>query len=282
MRTLTETLGKLALAIAVAGAMAQSSDASTICLSGNPCYTIGLMAPGGSMVDDSEPFPVENSLLGLDPGGFGSGSAFAFAAFGRVGARSQAIDTVLDLFDEPVKATGEAQFTDQFIWRGGNATLQFTLRLDGGVMLVCGVVMCPLFGNPAFDNVADVFANFLLTDSLDSAAGSLIAPGTLALTIRVGPLERVDVSLDLGTEVSLLHFGNGTADFGDTAQIVTVEELDSSGNVVGNVTLTDNQGNVLGAPAAVPEPATLALVAAGLIAARVFVGGVPRRPHAPR
>ena len=282
MRTLTGTLGKLALAIAMVGAMAQSSSASTICPSGSACYTIGLLVPGGSMVDDSGPLPVEHSLLGLDPGGFGSGSALAFAAFGRVGARSQAIDTVPDLFDEPIKATGEAQFTDELIWRGGNATLRFTLRLDGGVMLFCGVVMCPLFGNPAFDNVADVFANFLLTDSFDSAAGSLIAPGTLALTIRVEPSERVNVSIDLGTEVSLLHFGNGTADFGDTAQIVTVEELDSSGNVVRNVTLTDNQGNVLGAPAAVPEPATLALVAVGLIAARMFVGGVPGRPHARR
>ena len=270
MRTLTGTLGTLALAIAMAGAMAQSSSASTICPSGSPCYTIGLLAPGGSMAEDSDPFPVEHSLLGIDPGGFGSGSAFAFAAFGRVGARSQAIDTVPDPFEEPVKATGEAQFTDELIWRGGNATLRFTLRLDGGVMLFCGVgvFMCPLFGNPAFDNVADVFANFLLTDSFDSAAGGLIAPGTLALTIRVEPSERVNVSIDLGTEVSLLHFGNGTADFGDTAQIVTVEELDRSGNFVRNVTLTDNQGNVLGAPAAVPVPelATYALLGCGLVA----------------
>jgi len=91
MRTLTGTLGMLALAIAMAGAMAQSSSASTICPSGSPCYTIGLLAPGGSMAEDSDPFPVEHSLLGIDPGGFGSGSAFAFAAFGRVGARSQAL-----------------------------------------------------------------------------------------------------------------------------------------------------------------------------------------------
>jgi len=47
-----------------------------------------------------------------------------------------------------------------------------------------------------------------------------------------------------------------------------VEELDSSGNFVRNVTLTDNQGNVLGAPAAVPvpEPATYALLGCGLVA----------------
>jgi hypothetical protein len=146
-------------------------------------------------------------------------------------------------------------------------------------MLFCGVdIMCPLFGNPAFDNVADVFANFLLTDSLDSAAGTLVAPGTLALTIKVGPSERVNLSIDLGTEVSLLHFGNGTANFGDTAQITTVEQLDSSGNFIRNVTLTDNQGNVLGAPqATVPEPASCALAGAGMIAVRILIGAAQRR-----
>jgi hypothetical protein len=262
------------MTLALAIAMAQSSNASTICLSGSPCYTIGLLAPGGSMLADSGPLATSGTILGLDPAGFGSGSAFAVASFGRVGAKSEAIDTVPDIFDEPIKATADSQFTDQFIWGGGSGALRFTLHLDGSVMLFCGIdIMCPLFGNPAFDNVAFVAANFLLTDTFDSAAGTLIGPGTLALTIKVGPGERVNLSLDLETEVSLLHFGNGTANFSDTAQLTTVEQLDTSGNFVQDVTLTDNQGNVLGAPAAVPEPATVVLVAASLIALRILAGG---------
>ena len=78
------------------------------------------------MFADSEPFATEHTLLGLDPNGFGNGSAFAVASFGRVGAKAQALDTVPDIFDEPVKATAEAQFTDQFMWGGesGNSDVR--------------------------------------------------------------------------------------------------------------------------------------------------------------
>jgi hypothetical protein len=88
----------------------------------------------------------------------------------------------------------------------------------------------------------------------------------------------VSVSLELGCKSSICVFGEAVCDFSKTAEITGVEQLDSSGNFLRDITLTDANGNVLGsAPPPVPEPPAFVLIGTGVIAARRLLARGARR-----
>jgi hypothetical protein len=192
------------------------------------------------------PLAIEHSLSGLDATSFASGTATAVSAFDRVGAKSE-VDAALGAdFGNPVVTSAEATFNDQFMWVGGSGRLRFSLHLSG--MASHGDVPCAAVVESGVDD-AGVFLTLLLADGVDSALGSLVTAGDVSVTINVGPLEQINLNLDLFTEVSAGTFGRVVSEFQNTGH---------DDRAVGrNVTLTDNQGNVLGAAAArVPEPST--------------------------
>jgi hypothetical protein len=104
--------------VTIAMASARSAVAGAVCVAGSACYSIGLMAPGGTMFQDSGPFPVEGSVSGLDATGFASGTATAVAGFGRVGAKSETDAFPGANLGNPALTTAEANFTDQFGAKG--------------------------------------------------------------------------------------------------------------------------------------------------------------------
>jgi hypothetical protein len=256
-------VGKLTLVLAITGALAQLASADSInnCTGARPipCYTIGLTVPGSleNMRTDSELSPVDGNLSGLDL--VGSGSAFAVARFGSVGAKTEVTET--SLFGDPVSAFGQATFQDVFFWNGGAGKLRFTLNLDG---------ITSATGAHPGANVAGVDATLSLSSTIspdETAFGELTAPGSMTVTIDMLPFDGVNFALDLRSFVALTEFGHGLSDFIDTAGIARIEELDRSGNLLRDTTLTDVKGNVLGgAPvAAVPEPGSGGLAAIALL-----------------
>jgi len=259
---------------AMAGALAQLGRADVIdnctAVRAIPCYSIELTVPGsvGNMTADSELSPVDGNLFGLDDRLIGSGSAFAVARFGNLGAKTEATNTSpVRLLDSSVSALARATFQDVFLWNGGAGKLRFILNLAGSASAT-GV-------DPGF-NVAGVGASLTLSSIIstdETAVGGLSAPGSIAVTIDMLPSDGVNFTLDLQSFVGLTESGDGVSDFIDTLGIARIEQLDRSGNFVSDVTLTDLQGNVLGAPvASVPEPPLLGLLGAGLITLRILTG----------
>jgi hypothetical protein len=270
---------RLALAVATASVLATSSRADIIdnCIGVRPlpCYSINLTVPGsvGNMTGDSELSPVDGNLSGLDDRLVGSGSAFAVARFGSVGAKTEATNTSpVPLIDSSVGSLARATFQDVFLWNGGAGKLRFILNL-AGTASATGV-------DPGF-NVAGVGASLTLSSiiSTDEAAiGGLSAPGSTAVTIDMLPSDGVNFTLDLHSFVGLTESGHGLSDFIDTFGIARIEQLDRSGNFVSDVTLTDLKGNLLGASVAlVPEPPSLGLLGAGLIAFRILTAAAKAR-----
>ena len=265
---LARNLGNFIFAIA----LAQSGKAATIdnCGAGIaflPCYTIALIVPGTDMTSDSELSPVSLNLFGIDPRGVGNGSSFAVSAFGRVGARAEATDTFGPL-NSGVSAEARAIFEDSFPWHGGPGILRFLLNLQGSTSVT---------GDPAA-NQALVDATFGVASEIASSNGfgRLNGPGSIAITVGVNGTDAVDLDLELFTLASATALGSAVSDFKNTLLIPEIQLLDNSGRFVRDITLTDFNGNVLGAqPATVPEARTLVLMGAGLFL--VVLVGQPRK-----
>jgi hypothetical protein len=117
---------RLALTITLAGPLAQQAGADTIstCIGfipALPCYNIEVLVPPAMGSSDIEPVPLSGNLIGDDPRGIGSGSAFAFADFNRLGVKdvttfnsqtpARGIDVTADAF---------AGFGDSFFWSGSS------------------------------------------------------------------------------------------------------------------------------------------------------------------
>ena len=224
MNNVVRLVTRTVASIAMGGALAQSGIADSIdnCTGVRPipCYTIRLIVPGsiGNMSVDSELSPVDGNLSGLDDRLVGSGSAFAVARFGTVGAKAEVTNTSpIPLLDAPVGALARATFQDVFLWNGGAGKLRLTLDLDG-IALTTGM-------DPGL-NIASVDATLTLssTQSVDETAfGRLTAPGSLTVTIDMLPFDGVNFTLDLLTSVGLAEFGHGVSDFIDTAGIARIE-----------------------------------------------------------
>src|SRR5262249_62238004 len=123
MNNVVRLVTRTVASIAMGGALAQSGTAVSIdnCTGVRPipCYTVRLIVPGsiGNMSVDSELSPIDGNLSGLDDRLVGSGSAFAVARFGTVGAKAEVTNTSpVPLFDAPVSALARATFQDGFLW----------------------------------------------------------------------------------------------------------------------------------------------------------------------
>src|SRR5262249_52839175 len=272
MNNVVRLVTRTVASIAMGGALAESGTAESIdnCTGVRPipCYTIRLTVPGssGNMGVDSELSPVDGNLSGLDDRLVGSGSAFAVARFGSVGAKAEVTNTSpVPLFDAPVGALARATFQDVLLWNGGAGTLRFTFDLDA-IPLVTGM-------DPGL-NIASVDATLSLssTESVDETAfGRPTAPGSLTVTIDMLPFDGVNFTLELLSSVGPIELVHGVSEFIDTAGIARIVQLDHSGNFFRDVTLADIKGNVLGAPpGTASEPATFALVGTVLFAVRIL------------
>jgi hypothetical protein len=261
---------RLALTFTLAGPLAQQAGAETVtsCIGfipTLPCYNFEVLVPSGMGSSDVEPFPLSGNLMGEDLRGIGSGSAFALADFNRLGVKDvSTLNTQTPLRGIAVTADAFSGFGDAFVWNGSPGKLRFTFDLVGNA----DAPLDPLGQSFA---VGDAVLR-LSSSSGSNADGELIvnSPGsgarTKTVTLNVAGGDTVFVSLELGCNSSIGVFGQAICDFSNTAEITGIEQLDSSGNFLRDITLTDAKGNVLGgAPSAVPEPATFALVGLGLI-----------------
>jgi hypothetical protein len=264
---------KPALVITIASAFAQASRADSItidnCLQGavHPCFTISLGALSNAFLD-AEPSPVDGNLAGISGSPLANGNVFAVAAFGRLGAKSEI--TYMDAIPlQGVESSALALFNDEFVWPGVAGKLRATMTLAGTESAASAV--------PSIQNFATVEGDLKLVGTGETGEGVLSGPGSTTATIDVSPGDDVQVRLFLRAVAIGQASGSAISDFSDTLELPRIELLDSSGNFLENVTLTDAKGNVLGAPVAtVPEPGTSVLVGAGLIAVRILAGAARR------
>jgi hypothetical protein len=170
----------------------------------------------------------------------------------------------MQLIGAGVGDSAGAEFDDVLFWPGAAGQLRFTLRLQGSEAAA---------GMDPGLNTASVDATLSADDRccfLSGGFGRLTAPGTITVTVPVAADDSLNFELALLTGVYLQEAGHGISDFIDTLDIPRIELLDQSGNFVRDVTLSDSQGNILGAPAAVvPEPDLWPPLAA-LIAMRIL------------
>ncbi|MGE5143760.1 MAG: hypothetical protein ACM3OA_10020, partial [Acidobacteriota bacterium] len=132
---------------------------------------------------------------------------------------------------------------------------------DAGISLINGnnIVSEGPFGNAAFPPQSSLTA-------------------TVAVDPTVDRFLQVTMELDTSTALSIIvGFGSNFADFSSTFTLDNVALLDSSGNFLRNVVLTDTAGFTLpgtgSGPGTAPEPGTLLLVLSAVAVLGLSAGG---------
>jgi hypothetical protein len=260
--------------LAFASGSAEGSTVTRNCDFGSlqPCYEIDL-APLFGIGDvgsvDAEPTPLIESLSNSD-GAFSSARAFGKALFGSLGALSTVTNT--GSIPDFGPTTALAEFGDIFTYTGVTTTMiRFTAAVTGTTGTTGDA------GNTAGVSGEVSVINTFRVGELPFSADEVMfsGPGTLTVQVVAEPGDQIGMFLDLQSEAETAGFGTATADFSDTLMITSVQAFDLSGRLLGDIALTDREGNVLRSlPAtAVPEPSTLSLLALAAIAV-ALCGGV--------
>ena len=253
--------------------MAAIAHAQTFC-SVNPCYHIFVNTTdgGGNVSQFSSTTPFSLTQTGSFNGN--QESAFGIANFGgSIGSK-----TSVDFVTCPTNCLTLVQ---------ANAGVQFFDVVDlldpsnppvtPGQMFQFSMSLAGNFGSgpplaSANAGIGLINGNNFVTEG---TSGNAFFPpqSSITATIAVDPtvdrLLQVTMELDTSTALSIIvGFGSNFADFSSTFTLDNVALLDSSGNFLRNVVLTDTAGFTLPGtgpgPGTAPEPATLLLVASAL------------------
>ena len=263
------------------GQTARMSD--TIILSGNRAFGDDTdFAFGGPSSDTGRPVEImfNRSFEGIDRNGDEqtmtfTGAASASAEFGRL--RAAADGTVSNAFfneDNPPFFDGEefdeggvpdffapratASFTDTLQY-GGTATgytSRYLIRLTGNITGEGASVTVELAHSSGGRNV------FFFSEpgAYDQTLSSEAFVGGPNQTFSLSLISEFQTSLEIEEDGDTI---SGSADFGNTLELVAVEVRDEDGNLLSGSQVTSESGTSYDIRA-VPEPATLALLAAGV------------------
>ena len=282
------TLFRFVAALALGMGMAAIAHAQTQTFCANyPCYHIFVNTTdgGGNVSQFSSITPFSLTQTGFFNGN--QESAFGIANFGgSIGSK-----TSVDFVTCPtncltlVQANAGVQFFDVVDLLDPNnppvapgQMFQFSLSLAGnfgsgpplasanaGISLINGnnIVDVGTFGNAAFPPQSSLTA-------------------TVAVDPAVDRFLQVTMELDTSTALSIIvGFGSNFADFSSTFTLDNVALLDSSGNFLRNVVLTDTAGFTLpgtgSGPGTAPEPGTLLLVLSAVAVLGLSAGGKRHR-----
>jgi hypothetical protein len=231
-----------------------------------PYFGVDVFASGPRSFSQCSPAGLSLATSGTD-GAFGSGSAMAFATLGSLGAKATATNTAPTGSSGNAFGEGIANFADVFpvfVASTAPTSILFSFSLAGGITSSGS-------GFAGIDAEMSAFTGSGL--GLGSAA-QLQSPGTATLLVplEVGENNILLIGLLTADADASPSFGSATSDFATTLFISKVQLLDSNGNVIQDLTLTDALGNTLQV-GEVPEPATYALILAGL----GVIGFVARR-----
>jgi len=273
---------RLLVALALGLGMAYIAHAQTtdFCAA-DPCYHIFVNTTDGgsnvSLFSSTPPFSLTQT------GSFNGNqeSAFGIADLGSIGSK-----TSVDFVTCPVncltlvQANAGVQYFDVFDLLDpknppviAGQMFQFDMSLSGSfgsgpplasagadILLLNGnsIVNVGTFGNAFFPPQSSLSATIVVDPSVDR-------------------LLQVVMELDTSTALSIIvGFGSNFADFSSTFTLDDVALLDSSGNFLRNVVLTDTAGFTLPGsgpgPGTAPEPATLLLVVSALAALAINRG----------
>lgn len=217
----------------------------------------GMTDMGVGMASTSDGYASNPSF----PGTF-SGTASANAAFGSFGVSSSfTADDVTTLIHQ---AAGSAGYTEDITITGdtGTGEITFTFNITGSSTTTGkGSVVVLLASVQDPDGVG-------LTDLKDDFTQGGFMHTTMPFPFTFGTQFEMDFVLNVTASMfndTIFDPVDGTASamFGNTVELVDFTVKNSSGQVVANPTVVTGSGN----PLAVPEPASLAVLLAGMLGA---------------